>query len=88
MNTKHNAPAFPAVDYVDERPVGMAEGMTKREYFASQALQGLITNGVGLKTFSHDDADAAAKMAVIVADKLIEELNQTEHNPYSEYGEY
>lgn len=44
-------------------------GLTKREYFASHALMGLIQNKV--------ICESKAKMAVDLADALIAELNRT-----------
>ena len=49
-------------------------GLTKREYFASQALAGLLANP---KIYYSDDVDLRemASSAVVAADVLIEELN-------------
>lgn len=47
------------------------QGLTKREYFAALALQGLLASG--------DDRPSALDLisaSVIAADKLIEELNK------------
>lgn len=47
------------------------QGLTKREYFAGLALQGLLASG--------DDRPSAqdiVEASVIAADKLIEELNK------------
>lgn len=45
-------------------------GLTKREYFAAMALQGLLANDSALIT-------GKARDAVQAADALIEELNKT-----------
>lgn len=45
-------------------------GLTKREYFAAMALQGLLAN-----RSLHNDSEFAA-CSVIEADKLIAELNK------------
>lgn len=45
-------------------------GLTKREYFAAMAMQGLLAA-------SKWSTQEAAGLAVIAADKLINELNQT-----------
>lgn len=45
-----------------------ADGLTVREYFAAAALAGLVTDGVPKKD--------AADFAVIVADQLIDALNE------------
>ena len=59
-----DSPAFPySVD--DE------SGLSKREYFAAMALQGIMASGKALP------ADPG-KMAVIFADQLIEALNKNE----------
>ena len=46
------------------------KGLTKREYFAALALQGLLAKGI---TFN---ATATVETAVKCADSLIEELNK------------
>ena len=48
----------------------IANSLTKREYFAAKALQGLLANDSGLIT-------SKARDAVKAADALIEELNKT-----------
>jgi hypothetical protein len=67
METKKNESAFPIIaeDYIIDG------GLTKREYFAGLAMQGLL--GV------IDDGDTpsvVAKSAVMTADALIDELNK------------
>lgn len=39
-----NSPAFPETEYYDEKPIGQIPGLTKREYFAAKALQGMLAN--------------------------------------------
>ena len=51
----------------------ISTGLTKREYFAAMALQGLLANDSGLIT-------SKARDAVKAADALIEELNKTKQN--------
>lgn len=46
-----------------------SDGLSKREYFAAAALQGLLTNAA-------IDRKQAAGVAVSQADALIEELNK------------
>ena len=48
-------------------------GLTKREYFASMALQGIIANKDGLDI----KIERIVESAVDTADALIEELNKT-----------
>ena len=38
-------PAFPTDDYFDEKITNTLPGLTKREYFASLALQGILSAG-------------------------------------------
>jgi hypothetical protein len=51
---------------------GRQIGLTKREYFAAAALQGLLACRVPSTTNSE-----FAERAVILADKLLEELNKS-----------
>lgn len=51
-----------------------ALGLTKREYFAALAMQGILSNGVDFTL--HDDKDVAAA-AVLHADLLLTELERT-----------
>jgi hypothetical protein len=53
---------------VDSQKQYLQEGLTKREYFAGLAMQGLCT------TYSED---LLVKRAVIVADALLAELEKT-----------
>ena len=48
-------------------------GLTKREYFASMAMKGIITNKDGLDI----KIERIVESAVDTADALIEELNKT-----------
>lgn len=64
--------AFPTPEFYEERYVGCSNGLTKREYFAALALQGLlaqheITPATSIKLLV---ARAAA-----AADELVEQLN-------------
>jgi hypothetical protein len=49
------------------------ENITKREYFAAMAMQGLLSN---YKGYSNNDGDVkfVVRNSVIAADKLMEEL--------------
>jgi hypothetical protein len=49
----------------------VTHGLTKREYFAAMAMQGLLTESQVL-----DNHDKFAKFAVQAADALIAELNK------------
>ena len=73
--TKANEPAFskPAFYHPDGAIDLPSTGLTKREYFASMALQGIISNKDGLDI----KIERIVESAVDTADALIEELNKT-----------
>lgn len=69
--TKANDPAFSKPAYVGgEGAIDPPQvGLTKREYFAAMAMQGLLANrGAG-------DCDGVCHVAVYHADELIRQLN-------------
>jgi len=68
MRTKAKNPAFPLIS--DEGYVINA-GLTKREYFAAMALQGLLAK------YGSDYQVQITKDAIYWADALIEELSKT-----------
>jgi hypothetical protein len=74
MKTQANDPAFsrPAFHHEHTGTLHDAQdGLTKREYFAAKAMQGLLT------VIQHTDRPYnVAKAAVMTADALIEELNK------------
>jgi hypothetical protein len=72
MRTKAKGPAFPLIS--DEGYIINA-GLTKREYFAAMALQGLLTDNE-----SPNSREEFAGYAVKFADALIEELSKTKTN--------
>ncbi|HKE44223.1 MAG TPA: hypothetical protein VKB41_06755 [Steroidobacteraceae bacterium] len=57
----HDKPAFPTVEFYDERPIDMHPGMTLRDWFAGQALLGVIARGV--KSPAAEVAEAAYEYA-------------------------
>ena len=78
-----NQPAFPiSEEQTDRIDVGVKiyTGLTKREYFAAKALQGLLTiydnNELNPTVPNRGNAIYMAEMAVIAADALIEQLNK------------
>ena len=73
MRTKAKGPAFPLIS--DEGYIINA-GITKREYFAAMALQGIIANKDGLDI----EIERIVQSAVDTADALIEELSKTKTN--------
>lgn len=66
MKTQPNDNTEPTGDHRSCEPRG---GLTKREYFAALAMQGLLTSDEG-------GIPNLAKMAVECADVLINELNK------------
>jgi len=76
MKTQANDAAFsrPAFHHEHTGTLHDAQdGLTKREYFAAKAMQGLVT------VIHHTDRPYnVAKEAVMTADALIEELNKQE----------
>jgi hypothetical protein len=72
MRTKAKGPAFPLIS--DDGYIINA-GLTKREYFAAIALQGLLTDNESANT-----KEEFAGYAVKFADALIEELSKTKTN--------
>lgn len=70
MRTKAKGPALPLISndgYI------INAGLTKREYFAAMALQGLVTK-------NNNEYDYCVISAVKFADALIEELSKTKTN--------
>lgn len=61
-----NKTAFPAGD------LG-TPGLTKREYFAAMAMQGIVSFGDNVTSY---DEDVMAKAAVRIADELLAELEK------------
>ena len=54
-----------------EKPNTQTPGLTKREYFAALAMQGMLSNG----TFEMVNKEITEK-AIAISDALIEELNK------------
>lgn len=50
-------------------------GLTKREYFAAMAMQGILAANFPQGP-SQDDRNSAANYAVVIADALLEALNR------------
>ena len=76
--THGDSPAFAkAAFYTDEYGIDAPqEGLTKREYFAAMAMQGIIANKDGLDI----KIERIVESAVDTADALIDELNKTKQN--------
>lgn len=73
MNTNANDTAFPLIEE-DENKVqrSVSQGLTKREYFAGLAMQGLCAGLTG-----NEKVATLAPLAVSIADALISELNKS-----------
>lgn len=77
MQTKHNdgGPAFPShITFNDALDKALVKhpGMTLRDWFAGQALTGLLTN-----YDSHSsNLTTCAELATLVADAILAELNK------------
>jgi len=57
----------PAIPVMDDGGYGQHYGLTKREYFAGLAMQGLLANG---------DYEGVESAAVVKADALLKELEK------------
>lgn len=65
-----NLPAFPTLGDVSHNPQWVTEGgLTKREYFAAMALQGIMSK-------QYVTCEGAAKTAVQAADELLNQLDK------------
>jgi len=73
MRTKAKGPAFPLIS---DNGYIINAGLTKREFFAAIAMQGIITNKDGLDI----KIEYIVESAVDAADALIEELSKTKTN--------
>lgn len=76
---KANDPAFPVVTKVYSNPLDFqlvpTGGLTKREYFAAMAMQGLLASGVAaIRAQSYEDVALHARRN---ADAVLEELERT-----------
>jgi hypothetical protein len=74
LPTGNNKSKTTADDHAFPRKLGygFSEGLSKREYFAAMALQGILSH-LTIKV----NAEDVTKAAVLVADQLIIELNKT-----------
>ena len=71
-------PIHPASVAKNNVNLGKFEGLTKREYFATLAMQGLIANAVLIHNQALDALDCAwvSEKSVQVADRLLTELEK------------
>ena len=72
-------PAFPRIDlvYASEVP---REGLTKREYFAGLAMQGIMSNATAIGVLNNTNEsiplimESLAKKSIELADELLKQL--------------
>jgi nitrogenase subunit NifH len=72
MENKETNPNEP-INMVEYNNNYISTGLTKREYFAAMAMQGIIANKDGLDI----KIERIVESALDTADALIEELNKT-----------
>ena len=68
-------PAFASVAYGDQNDSYCQEGLTKREYFAAMAMQGIIANQE-LRLDIIMDGETVSENAVMFADELLKQLEK------------
>ena len=83
MSNRESLPAFPTPGFLNERPIGSTEGLSRRELFAAMMLQSLMS---GVSWDSDDEAGLIAllpaetktlvNLAVLMADLLSQRLNE------------
>jgi hypothetical protein len=80
MKTDPDSPIAPCLDTLEFRCTG---GLTKREYFAALAMQGMVANPAIIGpnptcgvAYVNGSPETLAQMAVHQADALIVELNK------------
>lgn len=80
----HSTPAFPTIEQNAEFPDywSTTAGLTKREYFAAMAMQGILANGdfttlVQQAVPMKEQAAFLSEVAAEQADALIEALNKS-----------
>lgn len=72
MKNKDKA-AFPCAT-----SIGYNSGLTKREYFAAMAMQGIVGNSGMVDIMSPSCASICAEFAATCADAILSELDKTE----------
>lgn len=68
MQHREGGPAFPTPEYYDEKPIGVHPGLSRRDYFAGQAMAGMLAS------FHHKTPPAIsiAMVAFEFADAMLE----------------
>jgi len=71
-----------ANDPIHNSEQGVQVGLTKREYFAAKAMQGLLSNPEWMKEYKGEkylmQTDIVAEVAIKTADELIKALNRND----------
>jgi len=71
-----------ANDSIHNSEQGVQDGLTKREYFAAKAMQGLLSNPEWMREYKGEkylmETDILAEVSVKIADKLIKALNRND----------
>lgn len=75
MNTAADEPIHPTAVFFGEREAGVIPGLTKREYFAAIALQGLLSGRGGF--LDKSSTQMFSNLATEYADALILALNES-----------
>ena len=69
-----------ANDSIHNSDEGVQDGLTKREYFATKAMEGLLSNPEWMIQYNGEkylmEKDIVAEVAVKMADELIKALNK------------
>ena len=72
--TNKESYAFPVV--VNENIDYFHGGLSKREYFAAMAMQGMVANGSSIDIDKDYPYQTRAKTCILIADALIKALNE------------
>lgn len=74
-----NLPAFPDPNRATIRDFKNNTGLTKREYFAAMAMQGLLSNPQWMSEHKGEkylmQRDIVAEVSIKMADELLKQLN-------------
>lgn len=61
---------------INENPYEHPIGLTKREYFAGVAMQGLLSNSSMIEGHNNIEIEWIAKHAILQADELLKQLEK------------
>ena len=68
-NTEQSAYPITGIAFNDDY-----KGLTKREYFAGLAMQGLLRNHLMIDTMNEYSKDWISKHSILIADELLKQL--------------